>query len=110
MWFPQSWDIHDLNQEIARVHSRLPKDLLPKELRQLDVHHPFPLQFKREFRGLGIEPEDYTMLVPVGWHRLKPGGLHTGPDHWNKQWDRYIAQEEEPTKERAIEHLSTMMK
>jgi len=110
VWFPQSWDIQGLNQEIARVHSRLPKDLLPKELRQLDVHHPFPLQFEEEFRAWGIEPEDYTMLVPVGWHRLKPGGLHTGPDHWNKQWNRYIMETGVLNDERAIKQLSSMMK
>src|SRR5262249_32384876 len=104
------WDIHDLNREIARVHSRLPKDLLPEELRQLEVHHPFPLQFQDRFKAWGINPEDYTMLVPVGRHRLKPAGLHTGPDHWNKQWDRYIKDARVLNDEHAIKHLSSMMK
>jgi len=23
-------------------------------------------------------------------HRLKPGGLHTGSENWNRQWDKFF--------------------
>ena len=41
------------------------------------------------FRRAGLNIEDFMIKIPVGMHRLKPRGIHTGKDNWNAVWDAY---------------------
>jgi len=41
---------------------------------------------------MGIDIDTYILRVPKEKHRLKPGGLHTGPEHWNKWWKEFWEQ------------------
>ena len=50
------------------------------------------------------------MYVERGEHRLKPDGLHAGPDNWNAQWGRFIKKYDQPTPEQLLKYLSGMMK
>ena len=47
-------------------------------------------------------------------HRLKPGGLHTGPDNWNKWWRdfwrRYPENVREPSIDEVMDYLEEMGK
>jgi hypothetical protein len=45
-----------------------------------------PQQFERQFKRAGLDVEDYKIPLDRSDHRLKPGGLHTGTNSWNKQW------------------------
>ncbi|MEP0766968.1 MAG: DUF2380 domain-containing protein [Fimbriimonadia bacterium] len=57
-----------------------------------EAHHLFPKQFRERFRAMGIDIDTYILRVPKEKHRLKPGGLHTGPEHWNKWWKEFWEQ------------------
>jgi hypothetical protein len=75
----------------------------------LERHHAFPRQFEAKFRACGIDPEAYVMFVPKGPHRLRPHGLHTGSNHWNAQWRRFILEHDRPTPDQYFE-LNMMLK
>ena len=77
---------------------------------KLEKHHLLPLQFEPYFSKAGLSVEDYTVGLPKDLHRLKPGGLHTGPDNWNKQWDMFRRQFENPSGKQVEQHLNWMMK
>jgi len=76
----------------------------------LENHHNLPNEFKDYFRYWGIEPEDYKMFVEKSEHRLKPDGLHTGPDDWNTQFRDFVHEYKSPKPEEILAHLSGTMK
>jgi len=41
-------------------------------------------------------------------HRLKPGGLHTGSDNWNKVWRRFFMENPAAKAEQIIQQLQEM--
>jgi len=43
-------------------------------------------------------------------HRLKPDGLHTGPENWNKVWDEFFSANANPTKKEILDQLKKMRK
>ena len=103
---PTFWrrkDRHTLDRKIDKLKKE-------RKLRTLERHHLYPGEFESDFRTWGIKPEDYVMFVEREPHRLRPSGLHAGPDHWNAQWRRFIEDELTPNEERAIEQLNRMMK
>jgi hypothetical protein len=77
---------------------------------RLERHHLLPREFKEYFEEGGLDIEDFVMPLPVDVHRLKPGGLHTGPEHWNKQWRKFILRNPEPDPSDILEHLEVMMR
>jgi hypothetical protein len=108
-WFPQSWDIYALKQEIARLKAQDPTMFPPevqKRLSGLDNHHPLPLDFEPEFKAMGIDPEDYAMFIDAGWHRL----LDKKPYRWQGEWDDYLANNKNLRQEDVIAKLNAMMK
>jgi len=113
-WFPQSWDVYRLNQEIAGLKDKLSKNpnafenKIADAISGLDNHHPFPMDFAEHFRALGIEPNDYTMFVDAGPHRM----LQTGRNRelWNDQWRKFFDQDDRLDKGKAIEHLNALRK
>jgi hypothetical protein len=106
-WFPQSWDIYELRQEIAKLKKQLAEhpeafDLeTRRKLSALDDHHLFPNQF--DFQSLGIHPDDYQMFLDAGWHRL----LYK---YWNPLWRQFLNRWPPATQEEIFEQLRTMMK
>jgi hypothetical protein len=108
-WFPQSWDVYALKQEIARLKDQN-RTMFPPEVQQrlsaLDHHHPLPQAFEPEFKSKGIDPEDYAMFLDAGWHRL----LDTDPYRWQRQWREYLDSQPILTQEGVIEKLNAMMK
>jgi len=102
-WIPEQRDINRLNAEITKLRRGLASS-------ELEPHHAFPRQFKRQFLACGIDPEHYIVYMEKGAHRLLPNGLHTGSDHWNAQWRRFIDTHKNPTADQFFGHLNLMLK
>ena len=49
-----------------------------------------PREFADRFADVGLDIEKYTTKLPAGEHRLKPNGIHTGPNNWNKEWRIFL--------------------
>jgi hypothetical protein len=81
-WIPSRDDNYFLQRELDLVRRRGGFDL--------ERHHLTPLEFAARFRACGIEPHDYIAYLPAVAHRLRPDGLHTGPNNWNSVWRRYF--------------------
>jgi hypothetical protein len=113
-WFPQSWDIHALNEEVPKVKLRAQQnpDMYSREaqraLAALDTHHLLADALKEKFLETRLYPEDYHMYLDAGWHRL----LHAGPDSWVPQQKRLFETGKPPTpedQEKVMKLLLTMM-
>jgi hypothetical protein len=102
-WIPEFRDTNRLNEEIARIKAGRP-------LLQLESHHNFPLQFEPLFRACGIDPEGYRTFLPRSFHRLRPYGLHTGPNNWNVQWREFLKEQPNARPEKLLEQLHNMWK
>ena len=55
-----------------------------------EQHHQLPRQYEEQFKNAGLEIEDYVIQIDKADHRLKPDGLHTGQENWNKQWGDFF--------------------
>jgi hypothetical protein len=73
-------------------------------------HHQLPTQFKDKFERVGLKTKDYVIKLNKNDHRLKPNGLHTGSENWNKQWGQFFENNQNPTKQEILEQLSKMRK
>lgn len=76
----------------------------------IEQHHQLPKQFKDKFEKAGLNIEDYTISLDKADHRLKPGGLHTGSENWNKQWKKFFDKNPSATKGDILKQLSKMRK
>ena len=103
IWIPTTEDLARLNNEITRIKEER------KNLKHLETHHVAAQEFKSDFKRLDIEPEDYLMFMHVEDHRLKPGGVHTGPNNWNGQLRRFFNNKGDWTEQEALEQLNKMM-
>lgn len=54
--------------------------------------------------------EDYKIPLDKAKHRLKPEGLHTGQDNWNKQWADFFKENPNASKDEILDQLDKMMK
>jgi hypothetical protein len=107
-WIPRQEHVSRLNQEIARTIARIKGK---GGLSELEPHHTLPTQFKpKHFDRLGIDIDHFLLYMPRDLHRLKPHGLHTGPEHWNELWNRFFDARSKPTKEKVLEQLLKMLK
>jgi RHS repeat-associated protein len=83
-----------------------------KARRLIERHHLLPRQFAPRFKQVGLNIDDYVIDLSRARHRLKPNGIHTGPDHWNKQWQRffdyYDSRSKAPKARDILNHLETM--
>jgi hypothetical protein len=108
-WFPQSWDVYKLNEELARLKKQNTTTFSPevqRRLSALDNQHLLPTEFTPEFKSAGIDPEDYRMFMDAGWHRL----LDKSPYDSQAQWRRFFDSQPNPTQEEVIKQLNAMMK
>jgi hypothetical protein len=72
-----------------------------------EIHHNLPQakRFKPHFDRVGLDIEKFTEEFTREFHRLKPGGLHTGKNNWNKLWDEFFKQNKFPSKEEILAEL-----
>ena len=72
--------------------------------------HLLPRQFADKFERVGLDIKDYTIPMERGAHRLKPDGLHTGSENWNKVWRDFFNEHKNPSKQEILDHLAKMRK
>ncbi|MEW6609801.1 MAG: DUF2380 domain-containing protein [bacterium] len=53
-------------------------------------HHALCKAYAKDFARSGLNIEEWTVPIAKWFHNLKPYGLHTGQNHWNKQWDEFF--------------------
>ncbi|MEW6619967.1 MAG: family 16 glycoside hydrolase, partial [bacterium] len=65
-------------------------DQVAKEV--LHIHHALSQSKKLapNFARAGLDIEEWTVPFAKWFHNLKPYGIHTGPNHWNKQWEGFF--------------------
>jgi RHS repeat-associated protein len=76
----------------------------------IEQHHLLPKQFKQQFKKAGLNIEDYKIPLDKADHTLKPDGLHTGTNNWNKQWSDFFEQNPNATKPEILDQLDKMQK
>jgi hypothetical protein len=74
----------------------------------IEQHHRLPQQFKKQFEKAGLDIEKYKMPLDKADHRLKPNGLHTGTNNWNKQWDDFFEQYPDAKQNQILNQLDKM--
>jgi hypothetical protein len=97
------------NEEIAEELARTAE--VAKSVK-FETHHLLPREFKSSFEkvGLNIEAKEFKIELPIGEHRLKPRGIHTGTENWNKKWEDFFINNPEAEKEQILKQLEKMMK
>jgi intein/homing endonuclease len=71
-------------------------------------HHLLPQEFGKFFKAKGFDIGKYVIDLPRWQHRLKPWGLHTGPNSWNAMWDAWIAANPRATPEMILQELARL--
>jgi hypothetical protein len=104
-WVPSPSQIQRLIEEIERVQRARGQP-------DFEGHHNLPREFEDKFNACGLDLEDYLTYVTRDLHRLRPNGLHTGAESWNKVWRRYFANQQTPISkdEEADEILNRLMR
>ncbi len=82
------------------------------EAQVIERHHLLPREFRPYFErvGLNIDSPEFIVELPRDLHRLKPYGLHTGLENWNKMWLEFFIKNPNATKEKILQHLDWMMR
>ena len=83
-------------------------DDIGRGLGAFERHHQLPRQFRRQFERAGLNIVDYVIDLERSRHRLKPNGLHTGTDNWNKQWRDFFDEHKNPRPEEILEYLDQL--
>ena len=76
----------------------------------IEQHHLLPQQFKKQFEKAGLDIEKYKIPLDKADHRLKPDGLHTGTNNWNKQWTDFFKQNPNVRQDQVLNQLDKMKK
>jgi hypothetical protein len=76
----------------------------------IERHHLLPKEFKPFFERAGLDIEEYVIDLSRAQHRLKPGGLHTGKESWNKAWRQFFSDYPLAKREEILEQLNMMRK
>jgi hypothetical protein len=56
-----------------------------------EYHHLFPQAFRGDFARLGIDVDDFTIMLSKEAHRGSGGGIQYSPANWNATWKKYLA-------------------
>lgn len=85
--------------------------LLKQAAGEIEEHHLLPQakEFTEFFRRADLNIEDYTIYLQKAEHRLKPDGIHTGTENWNKVWKQFKNDNPYATKEQILEQLKKMI-
>lgn len=76
----------------------------------IEQHHLFPQEYIENFKSAGLDIEQYKMPMDRADHRLKPNGLHTGPNNWNRQWKDFFTRYPNADRGQILDQLSKMNK
>jgi hypothetical protein len=101
------------NEDVERLHAEIEKQKWKaSEIigDRIERHHNLPTEHQPYFKSAQLDPERFTTYVPTMNHRLKPDGLHTGENHWNKQWTDFIVEHRKANPVEIHEHLLEMTK
>ena len=77
---------------------------------KIEGHHLLPKKFVDRFEAAGLKIDDYVLDMEQRAHRFKPGGLHTGAEHWNKQWETFFENTEDISPQKILDQLAKMKK
>ncbi|MCC7047622.1 MAG: DUF2380 domain-containing protein [Alphaproteobacteria bacterium] len=78
---------------------------------RLELHHHLPRQYwSRLPQEVDPNSAEYTAWILRELHRLKPQGMHSGSDNWNKVWGDYLAKDYAKTKRTMDKQLDTMIR
>ena len=81
-----------------------------KVVQAIEKHHQLPQQFIKQFEKVGLDIEEYAIDLGKAAHRLKPNGLHTGTENWNKQWKQFFDKTPDYSKQDVLDQLQKMQK
>ncbi len=56
-----------------------------------EYHHLFPQAFRGDFGRLGIDVDDFTIVLSKEAHRGSGGGIQYSPSNWNATWKKFLA-------------------
>jgi RHS repeat-associated protein len=75
-----------------------------------ELHHLLPQakEFREFFRRAGLNVEDYKIPLGKSAHRLKPNGVHTGADNWNKVWRDFMRENHNASRGEILKQLEGM--
>ncbi len=78
----------------------------------IEHHHLLPREFQKYFEaaGLDIDSPEFIIELPRDAHRLRPNGLHTGPENWNKLWKEFFQRNPTAEADEILQHLDWMMR
>ena len=107
---------------IGETGEQLAKDIKPKAEPEPETkgparkaypdegHHFLPKQFADRFNKVGLNPEDFVEPLPKDVHRLRPGGIHTGPYEGssNGQWQQFFNDNPNYTQQDVLNQLAKM--
>jgi len=81
--------------------------------KEVEFHHLLPQgkKFTEFFKRAKLDIQDFVIPLETGKHRLKSGGgVHTGPDNWNKAWETFMEKNPHATQKQILEHLAVLRK
>ena len=75
-----------------------------------EMHHLLPQAkgLKEFFTRAGLDIEKFKIPLDTATHRLKPNGVHTGTENWNKIWNEFIEANPNATKQEILDQLAKM--
>ena len=77
----------------------------------IEMHHLLPKEFVERFKWAGLNIEDFKIPITKAQHRLKAyGGIHTGPNNWNKMWAKFFDKNPKARREQILQYLEIMKK
>jgi hypothetical protein len=100
-------------EDVERIHKEIEKQKGKAETTigtPIEIHHNAPRGQRESFERAGLDIEKYTTYLKRNDHRLRPGGLHTGQDHWNRQWRDFFSKNRNAKADKIHEQLLKMMK
>ncbi len=92
--------------DVASAFAPLPIGHLRKfeKFFKLHRHHMIPWEF-RAMSPKGLNIEHYTRMIPAWRHNLKPAGIHTGPENYNKLWRDFFEAEGKRTSSDVLDFM-----
>ena len=107
-WVPNERDLFELR---SIVESEMRNAGQAAGFPRLERHHHLPRQFW-ELLPADTDPEsaEYVSWLLRELHRLKPQGMHTGNDHWNAVWGKFLKDDYNRKKPKIDRELDRMIR
>jgi|GEM_PF-6330006 len=75
-----------------------------------ELHHLLPKELKQYFEKVGLDIEEFKIPLDKATHRLKPRGIHTGSESWNKLWRQFEKSNPNASKQEILDQLELMQR